>query len=147
MKGEFKKPSENIAGAAIASDKLTNGFVLDENSKEGDQITLEDIREQIRYIEKAVSSQELYYMARVVRSLSSIRRKLNYNVLRGLVQAYFPNSCPQKTYFMEFLPEVSRSNLLFFRLWIPIVLFHRFLCVSQNLLYCRWKLKYIYICC
>lgn len=75
--------------------------------KDVDLLTLEDIREQIRYIEKAVSTKELHYVTRVLRSIVTIRRRLNGNVLRGLVQCYFPAQSQQWNYFMEFLPEVG----------------------------------------
>ncbi|VDP48831.1 unnamed protein product [Echinostoma caproni] len=111
MKGEIKQPAELEVGNATASDKLANGFPNEGDAqKDVDQLTLEDIREQIRYIEKAVATKELNYISRVVRSIVPLRRKLNHNVLRGLVQGYFPNPSPQKTYFMEFLPEAMDTD-------------------------------------
>lgn len=108
MKSEIKLPPESAVGPIGASDKLVND--CSQNIKDVDQLTLEDIREQIRYIEKAVATKELYYMTRVVRGISAIRRKLTHNVLRGLVQGYYPNPSPQKTYFMEFLPEAMDTD-------------------------------------
>ncbi|KER18231.1 hypothetical protein T265_12331 [Opisthorchis viverrini] len=111
MKGEVQAPAEIDVGDATASDRLANGFTSDGDvKKDVDQLTLEDIREQIRYIEKAVATKELNYITRVIRSLTSVRRKLNHNVLRGLVQGYFPSPSPQKAYFMEFLPEAMDTD-------------------------------------
>ncbi|KAA3676445.1 26S proteasome regulatory subunit N3 [Paragonimus westermani] len=111
MKGGVQGPPELEVGTVNASDKLLNGFTSEGDAhKDVDQLTLEDIREQIRYIEKAVATKEINYITRVVRTITSLRRKLNHNVLRGLVQGYFPNPSPQKTYFMEFLPEAMDTD-------------------------------------
>ncbi|VDP18972.1 unnamed protein product [Schistosoma margrebowiei] len=116
MKSGTQQLPENDMGPLAASDKLMDGSPS-ENLKDADELLLEDIRDQIRYIEKSVMTKEIYYMTRVVRGLSGVRRRLNCNVLRGLMQGYFPNPSPQKTYFLEFLPEACKcSNLLMDRL-------------------------------
>nr|AAW25532.1 SJCHGC06456 protein [Schistosoma japonicum] len=109
MKSGTQQLPENDMGPLAASDKLTDGSP-NETLKDTDELVLEDIRDQIRYIEKSVMTKELYYMTRVVRGLSSIRRRLNCNVLRGLVQGYFPNPSPQKAYFLELLPEAMDTD-------------------------------------
>ncbi|KAM7540639.1 hypothetical protein Aperf_G00000025206 [Anoplocephala perfoliata] len=73
--------------------------------KDVDLLTLEDIRDQIRYIEKSVATKELHFITRVLRGIVPIRRKINSNVLRGLVHTYFAPQSQQWNYFMEFLPE------------------------------------------
>lgn len=85
--------------------------------KDVDLLTLEDIRDQIRYIEKSVVTKELHFMTRVLRGIVPIRRKINSNVLRGLVHTYFAPQSQQWNYFMEFLPEVieGSSTLLSFK--------------------------------
>ncbi|CAL8091781.1 unnamed protein product [Calicophoron daubneyi] len=111
MKGEMNQSAQMEVGSAVASDKMLNGFASEGDvQRDVDQLTLEDIREQIRYIEKAVATKEMNYAARVIRGIPSMRRRLNHNVLRGLVQGYFPNPSPQKTYFMEFLPEAMDTD-------------------------------------
>lgn len=152
MKGEMKQPAEVGVGTVTASDKLENGFASESDvQKDTDQLTLEDIREQIRYIEKAVATKELNYISRVLRGLVSLRRKLNHNVLRGLVQCYFPNPSPQKIYFLEFLPEVCVQKGLSHsshRPWTQIAHLHH--CgqsqAEVTMRYCR-KLKCIFTCC
>ncbi|KAK4470874.1 hypothetical protein MN116_005654 [Schistosoma mekongi] len=109
MKSGTQQLPENDMGPVAASDKLIDGLP-NETLKDTDELVLEDIRDQIRYIEKSVMTKELYYMTRVVRGLSGIRRRLNCNVLRGLVQGYFPNPSPQKTYFLELLPEAMDTD-------------------------------------
>lgn len=73
--------------------------------KDPDLLTLEDIREQVRYIEKAVSTKEHHYLTRVVRSVVRIRRKLNSNVLLRLIHGYLPRPSPLKDSFLKYLPE------------------------------------------
>ncbi|RTG91243.1 26S proteasome regulatory subunit N3, partial [Schistosoma bovis] len=109
MKSGTQQLPENDMGPLAASDKLMDGSPS-ENLKDADELLLEDIRDQIRYIEKSVMTKEIYYMTRVVRGLSGVRRRLNCNVLRGLMQGYFPNPSPQKTYFLEFLPEAMDTD-------------------------------------
>ncbi|PIK33985.1 putative 26S proteasome non-ATPase regulatory subunit 3 isoform X2 [Apostichopus japonicus] len=76
-----------------------------ETPKETDLITLEDFKEHVKHIEKAVSSKEKNYMSRVVRALSSSRRKLNHNVLRKLIMGYYPPNNPEKDVLLPFLDE------------------------------------------
>ena len=74
--------------------------------KDPDLLTLEDIREQVRYIEKAVSTKEHHYLTRVVRSVVRIRRKLNSNVLLRLIHGYLPRPSSLKDSYLKYLPEV-----------------------------------------
>ena len=60
----------------------------------------------MKHIEKAISSKEKNYMSRVVRALTSSRRKLNHNVLRKLITGYIPNSNPNRESLLKFLEEV-----------------------------------------
>ncbi|VDO09380.1 unnamed protein product [Rodentolepis nana] len=90
---------------AVTEEALVKSPVDGEEPKDVDLLTLEDIRDQIRYIEKSVATKELHFMTRVLRGLNTIRRKLNSNVLRGLVHTYFVPQSQQWNYFMEFLPE------------------------------------------
>ena len=51
---------------------------------------LADLKGHIRFIEKAVSMKEPRYVSRVLRALSSTRKKLNHVVLWRVVSLYFP---------------------------------------------------------
>lgn len=70
----FKKNVEKIENF--------NGVSEEEFKKDFDFLILEDIREYVRYIEKAVVIKELRYVFRVIRGLVLIRRRLNLVVLR-----------------------------------------------------------------
>ncbi|KAI9585735.1 probable 26S proteasome non-ATPase regulatory subunit 3 [Glossina fuscipes] len=58
--------------------------------KDQDVVAIQEIREQIKQIEKAVTSKELRFILRVLRSLPNIRRKLNGVVLRNLATFIYP---------------------------------------------------------
>ncbi|VDD76160.1 unnamed protein product [Mesocestoides corti] len=103
MRAEVNQSQRPIS-EQISADKV-KVTVEGDATKDVDLLTLEDIRDQIRYIEKAVVTKELHFMTRVLRSILPIRRKLNSSVLRGLVQAYFVPQSQQWSYFMEHLPE------------------------------------------
>lgn len=68
-----------------------------------------DFKEHVKHIEKAVSSKEKNYMSRVVRALSSSRRKLNNNVLRKLIMGYYPTVSPEKDALLQFVDEVCNN--------------------------------------
>uniref|UniRef100_A0A1I8JES4 PCI domain-containing protein n=1 Tax=Macrostomum lignano TaxID=282301 RepID=A0A1I8JES4_9PLAT len=77
---------------------------------DADTLTLEDIKEQVRHIEKAVQTKETRFMTRTVRSLVPLRRRLNEAVLLRLAQAYFPGVSPSKDAFLAFLSAASSGS-------------------------------------
>ncbi|KAL5011013.1 hypothetical protein ScPMuIL_013318 [Solemya velum] len=82
----------------------------EENKKDPDLLTLEDVREHIRYIEKAVATKEPRYMFRVIRGLVSIRRKLNQNVLHKLLHGYMNVQAAQRDVLTAFLEQPMETN-------------------------------------
>ena len=54
--------------------------------------TIPDIREQLKSIERGVTQKEPRFINRAVRSLQSLRKKANDNVLRKLLMTYYPPS-------------------------------------------------------
>ncbi|GFR92199.1 26S proteasome non-ATPase regulatory subunit 3-like [Elysia marginata] len=61
----------------------------EEEKKDPELLTLEDIKEHVRHIEKAVSTKEPRFMSRVIRALVTVRRKINPRILRSLMKGYF----------------------------------------------------------
>lgn len=84
----------------------------EEVKKHPDLLTLEDIRENIRHIEKAVSTKEPRFMSRVMRALVNTRRKLSPNILRRLLNAYLvlPENAQCKEELVQFLLEEKDQN-------------------------------------
>jgi len=79
-----------------------------------DLLTLEDLKEQVKHVEKAVNTKEPRFMSRALRGLVPLRRKLNTNVLRKAIQGYYPAVSLPKDGLLEFLDEMmeteSRTN-------------------------------------
>ncbi|XP_060077817.1 26S proteasome non-ATPase regulatory subunit 3-like [Ylistrum balloti] len=90
-------------------EKAVNG-VTEEPKKDPDVLTLEDIREHVRHIEKSVSTKEPRYLSRVMRGLVGIRRRLNPVVLRKLLNGYMVNQATQKEELLKFLAEPMESD-------------------------------------
>ena len=84
-----EKAPEKVADAEM---KDVSGGDTGETTKEAaepvkdpDLLTYEDVKEQLRYIEKTVSSKEPRFMTRAVRAVAQIRKKTNSRVLRKLL--------------------------------------------------------------
>ncbi|PAA75116.1 hypothetical protein BOX15_Mlig003045g3, partial [Macrostomum lignano] len=112
--GELKKTQQQQQAASAAKTAATNEDVEmgdDEAARaDADTLTLEDIKEQVRHIEKAVQTKETRFMTRTVRSLVPLRRRLNEAVLLRLAQAYFPGVSPSKDAFLAFLSAASSGS-------------------------------------
>lgn len=79
-----------------------------------DRLTVEDIKEQIRHIERGVATKELRYFVRVVRALIHIRKRMNENVYRRLVSSYlsaFQQSTAIQRFAMTNLALVSFAHI------------------------------------
>lgn len=63
-----------------------------EPKKDTDVLAVQEIREHVKLIDKAVSSKEPRFILRVLRSLPNTRRKLNPNVLRALASTFYPSN-------------------------------------------------------
>uniref|UniRef100_T1IVT3 PCI domain-containing protein n=1 Tax=Strigamia maritima TaxID=126957 RepID=T1IVT3_STRMM len=64
----------------------------DNNKPDLDLLTVEDVKEHARHIEKAVITKEPRFMLRVLRTLVSTRKKLNNNVLRKIIFGFYTHS-------------------------------------------------------
>jgi len=75
-------------------DENKDGKVTDEKGEkektpdEINKISYEDIKEQLKQIDKSVVNKEPRYMSRVLRSVTSTRKKLNQVILLKLVSNY-----------------------------------------------------------
>jgi len=73
----------------MKDDTTTTAAVTTEKSRsELEKLSYEDIKEQLRQVEKSVNSKEPRFMSRVLRSLVSTRKKLNEKILIKLVSLY-----------------------------------------------------------
>ncbi|KAK3579272.1 hypothetical protein CHS0354_033350 [Potamilus streckersoni] len=100
--------SPSKSGKSEKTEKM-NGVEVAE-IKDVDLLTLEDIKEYIKYIEKSVVTKEPRYMSRVIRGLRPVRAKLNTNVLRKLLKGYMTAQVQQRDELTEFLAEPLEEN-------------------------------------
>lgn len=68
-----------------------------------------DIRRNIGIIEKAVQAKELRLLARVLRSIGSIRKQLLPDVLEKAINCYIPNSYSSKSAMLKCLSNIPVS--------------------------------------
>ncbi|CRK93677.1 CLUMA_CG007206, isoform A [Clunio marinus] len=83
--------------------------------KDADLNAMQEIREHVKQIDKAVSSKEPRFILRVLRTLPNTRRKLNANVLRTLATQLYPIGSEREAIvvFLEECPgdqEVARPR-------------------------------------
>uniref|UniRef100_A0A3Q4HV35 26S proteasome regulatory subunit RPN3 n=1 Tax=Neolamprologus brichardi TaxID=32507 RepID=A0A3Q4HV35_NEOBR len=95
---DVEMPEEEAANAA-------------KQPKEQDSLTLDDIKEHVKQIEKAVSGKEPRFVLRALRALPSTSRRLNTNVLHKAICGFFTNNAATRDFLLGFLEEVSRDEL------------------------------------
>jgi len=73
--------------------------------KDADTLTFEDIRENIKLIERGIQTKETRYLIRVMRNLFSTRKRLNDPVLKRLINYYYITSNVQadKEFLLSFI--------------------------------------------
>lgn len=73
--------------------------------KDADTLTFEDIRENVKYIERGIQSKETRYLIRVMRTLFSTRKRLNDPVLKRVINYYYITSHVQneKEFLLTFI--------------------------------------------
>ncbi|XP_073986684.1 regulatory particle non-ATPase 3 [Rhodnius prolixus] len=76
-----------------------------ESEASADSISIQEIREHIRQIEKAVQNKEPRFILRVLRALPNTRRKTTPVVLRGIIAGYYTHSNSERDALMAFIEE------------------------------------------
>ncbi|CAF4473244.1 unnamed protein product, partial [Rotaria magnacalcarata] len=79
-----------------------------DDKKDADTLTLDDIKEQVRTIEKAVNSKEPRFILRVLRGLASTRKRLNEDVIRRLILFYYGSNSSEREILLGFAQSVSQ---------------------------------------
>lgn len=77
----------------------------DTEQKGSDASTIQDIRENIRQIERGVTTKEVRFITRILRSILTIRKDLNSNVLMSIVNGFFTHSAAEKEFMLSFFEE------------------------------------------
>ena len=74
-------------------------------------LTLEDIREHCRLLERSVVSKEHRFAVRVLRSLPATRKKLSPIVLRKIVAGFYTHSTQARDTLMKFVHNKVGSKV------------------------------------
>lgn len=91
--------------------EVVEGENTEQEKKESDLTTvLQEIREHVKQIDKAVASKEPRFILRVLRSLPNTRRKLNPVLLRALATQIYPAGS-ERDAILLFVEEASSSEL------------------------------------
>lgn len=83
---------------------------LADEKKNQDVAAVQEIREQIRQIEKGVASKESRFILRVLRNLPNTRRKLNGVVFRNLAQSIYPAGADREA-AVALMPAVEKDAI------------------------------------
>ncbi|KAK2086551.1 hypothetical protein P7K49_035976 [Saguinus oedipus] len=78
---EMKEEAATGGGSSGEADGKTATAATEHSQRELDIITLEDIKEHVKPLEKAVSGKEPRFVLRALRMLPSTSRRLNHYVL------------------------------------------------------------------
>ncbi|XP_052389573.1 26S proteasome non-ATPase regulatory subunit 3 isoform X1 [Carassius gibelio] len=70
-----------------------------------DQLTLDEIKEHVKQIEKAVQGKEPRFVLRALRALPSTSRRLNHSVLHKAVSGFFTSNAASKEFLLGFLDQ------------------------------------------
>lgn len=78
-------------------------------TKDADTLTFDDIKENVKSIEKGIQQKENRYLIRVMRSIFSIRKRLNDSILKRILNNYFTNQNSQvdKEFLISFIDTQS----------------------------------------
>lgn len=97
--------------AIDSKEKEKNGETEEVSKEEKEKLILEDLKEHVKCIEKAVSSKESRFVSRVLRSIPSTRQKLNHTIIRKFVSSYLPAASMIKEILFEFLDEAMETEI------------------------------------
>ena len=67
--------------------------------------TIQDIRENIRQIERGVTTKESRFIIRILRSILSIRKELNSSILMSIINGFYTHSLAEKDFMLSFFEE------------------------------------------
>lgn len=83
--------------------------VTKDEKKDADTLTLDDIKEQVRTIEKAVNAKEPRFIHRVLRGLASTRKRLNEDVIRRLILFYYGSLLNEREVLLGFVQSAPQT--------------------------------------
>ncbi|KAF7690848.1 hypothetical protein HF521_011145 [Silurus meridionalis] len=104
-KAEKQKENQGPEAQDVEMPEEDSSSAAAKPAKEQDSITLEDIKEHVKQIEKAVSGKEPRFVLRALRALPSTSRRLNPNVLHKAISGFYTSNAAGKEFLIGFLEE------------------------------------------
>eukprot|EP00800_Vazella_pourtalesii_P004047 TRINITY_DN1428_c2_g1_i1.p1 TRINITY_DN1428_c2_g1~~TRINITY_DN1428_c2_g1_i1.p1 ORF type:complete len:492 (+),score=112.52 TRINITY_DN1428_c2_g1_i1:49-1524(+) len=101
---------KTVASVATTGTKSEEMEVEGEKPVDKDSLTVGDIRDQIRLLERSVQLQENRFIFRVMRALNSTRKRINSVVLRKLICSSYPPDSLQQKELLSYLPDLMDSD-------------------------------------
>ncbi|KAK2086437.1 26S proteasome non-ATPase regulatory subunit 3 [Saguinus oedipus] len=111
----MKEEAATGGGSSGEADGKTATAATEHSQRELDIITLEDIKEHVKQLEKAVSGKEPRFVLWALRMLPSTLRRLNHYVLYEAVQGFFTSNNATRDFLLPFLekPMDTEADLQF----------------------------------
>ena len=70
-------------------------------------LTLEDVREHCRLLERSVVSKESRFAVRVMRGLPATRKKLTTPILKRIITGFYTHSVDERDRLLRFISETA----------------------------------------
>ncbi|ESN92467.1 hypothetical protein HELRODRAFT_186129 [Helobdella robusta] len=102
----LKEPIKNVE----MKDVEKKEEVVEEVKKDADTLVLEDLKQYIKHIEKAVITKEPRFMSRTLRALVNLRKRLNNNVLHRAIVGYFLITNNSTHPLLEYIDEPMETQ-------------------------------------
>lgn len=81
-----------------------------EEKKDPATLTLEDVREHCRLLERSVVSKESRFAVRVLRGLPATRKKLTGNIMKRLITGFYTHSAAEREALLAYIPDDSMET-------------------------------------
>ena len=94
-------------------------------------LTLEDVREHCRLLERSVVSKESRFAVRVLRGLPATRKKLNSAILKKIISGFYTHSVADRDTLLGYIPDDVIILLIKAR-WIILLLYAHFIVIFQT---------------
>lgn len=102
---DVEMKEEATAGGGSTGEADGKAAAAEHSQRELDTVTLEDIKEHVKQLEKAVSGKEPRFVLRALRMLPSTSRRLNHYVLYKAVHGFFTSNNATRDFLLPFLEE------------------------------------------
>ena len=73
-------------------------------------LTLEDVREHCRLLERSVVSKESRFAVRVMRGLPATRKKLTTPILKRIITGFYTHSAAERDTLLGYIPDDVSSK-------------------------------------